>query len=84
MMNTVILRVGTFSFLVGSLVSQLGTTATAIDLPGFGSEKLINDTWGVPEYADWVISQISDREDVILLGHSFGGRITVASKHPHG
>ncbi|MBP9691563.1 alpha/beta hydrolase [Candidatus Woesebacteria bacterium] len=66
------------------LVSQLGTHASAIDLPGFGSQKLVSDSWGVPEYADWVISQISDREDIILLGHSFGGRIAaeIASKQP--
>lgn len=57
-----------------------------IDLPGFGKEPLVSTEWGVPEYTAWVKTQIEARspKDIVLLGHSFGGRITaeLASQHP--
>ncbi len=63
-----------------------GVSVIALDLPGFGDEPLVSNEWGVPEYADWVESKISEMKlnDVILLGHSFGGRISsyLASKRP--
>lgn len=58
------------------------------DLPGFGEEPLIDAGWGVPEYALWVEKKIEDlnlkEKSVIVLGHSFGGRIAgyLASKNP--
>jgi len=61
-------------------------TVIAIDLPGFGGEPLSNREWGIPEYAEWVEKYITTHElgNVILLGHSFGGRIAsyLASKNP--
>lgn len=60
--------------------------AEAIDLPGFGKEPLVSQEWGVPEYAKWVSEKLQkDRHgEIILLGHSFGGRIAsyIASKNP--
>jgi pimeloyl-ACP methyl ester carboxylesterase len=59
-----------------------------IDLPGFGAEPLVSDSWGVPEYAAWAkekIAALGDREnEVVLLGHSFGGRVAgfIASENP--
>lgn len=59
----------------------------AIDLPGFGKEPLADPEWGIPEYADWVKNKIEqlNTQDVILLGHSFGGRISsfIASENPN-
>jgi len=48
------------------------------DLPGFGSEPLINENWGVPDYAKWVEGYVSKKKlkRVVLIGHSFGGRIS--------
>ncbi len=48
-----------------------------IDLPGFGKEPLIDKNWGVPEYAQWAGDRIASlgKNEVVLLGHSFGGRI---------
>lgn len=60
----------------------------ALDLPGFGEEPLVSTEWGVPEYAQWVREQIESSDigvkNVILLGHSFGGRISayLASQNP--
>lgn len=56
------------------------------DLPGFGSEPLADPYWGIPEYGEWVRTKIEDlrESDIVLLGHSFGGRIAsyVASQNP--
>ena len=75
---------GQSSKLWSNLISQLGENATALDLPGFGNEPLVSDSWGVPEYADLVLNHISDDSHVVLLGHSFGGRIVaeIAAKRP--
>lgn len=57
-----------------------------LELPGFGGEPLVSSDWGVPEYAAWVRSKIESERlsEVILLGHSFGGRIAahIASERP--
>lgn len=57
-----------------------------IELPGFGNEPLVSEEWGVPEYANWVENKVraSGTRHVVLLGHSFGGRVAafIASKQP--
>lgn len=67
-----------------NLAQQLGKDSFAIDMPGFGEEPLVQDDWGVPNYAEWVTKKISKHREVILVGHSFGGRIAseIASKNP--
>ena len=63
------------------------TKIIALDLPGFGKEPIISPNWGIPEYANWVKEKIEavNLKDVVLLGHSFGGRIAsyVASVNPN-
>lgn len=72
------------TFINSFLVDEI----SAIDLPGFGQQDLISTDWGVPEYADWVTSQIETLnpapKSIVLLGHSFGGRISalIASRNP--
>lgn len=58
--------------------------AIALDMPGFGDEPLIENDWGIPEYAKWVDENISKYKQVVLLGHSFGGRVAteIASTNP--
>lgn len=62
--------------------------AVALDFPGFGKEPLIDDNWGVPDYANWLEQKImqlnTDKSPIILLGHSFGGRVSVdlAARNP--
>ena len=54
-------------------------TVHLFDLPGFGEAPLPPDSWGTSEYADLVQQYILDRLQgtVVLVGHSFGGRVTV-------
>lgn len=50
-----------------------------IDLPGFGKSQEPNSVWGIEEYTR-VIEQMIDKLGIsnpILLGHSFGGRISI-------
>lgn len=59
----------------------------SFDMPGFGQEPLTDSDWGIPEYANWVDEKIKkefSRENIILLGYSFGGRVAsyLASKRP--
>ena len=57
-----------------------------IDLPGFGESSEPKEVWGVYEYTLFVREIIKNLkiEDVILVGHSFGGRIALvyASEYP--
>lgn len=66
------------------------------DLPGFGHNQSVPSDWSIPEYAHWATTYIENKvlksptkdsyvpSKVILLGHSFGGRITsyIASQNP--
>lgn len=57
-----------------------------IDLPGFGKSKNPPETWDLSEYVKFVDRFIHAQgiSHLILLGHSFGGRIAIelASTHP--
>lgn len=63
---------------------MLGENAISFNMPGFGGEKKIDDNWGVPEYANWVVNKINNKKPIVLIGHSFGGRVAaeIASKKP--
>lgn len=51
----------------------------SIDLPGFGDEPLPSDKYNLDSYVEFVNKFLQSKkiEKVILLGHSFGGRIAV-------
>ena len=50
-----------------------------VDLPGFGEAPPPPDSWGTIEYADLVQQYVVEKVGgaVILVGHSFGGRVSV-------
>lgn len=60
----------------------------SFDLPGFGDTPLISPNWGIPEYSNWtkerIKKEVGEDSKIILLGHSFGGRIAshLASQNP--
>lgn len=51
----------------------------AFDLPGFGKTPEPLTAWNIDEYADFVIEFVKALElkNIILVGHSFGGRIII-------
>jgi pimeloyl-ACP methyl ester carboxylesterase len=62
-----------------------GSDAAVPDLPGFGATAAPDGPWGAPEYAD-ALAPLVEQEGrtVIVVGHSFGGRIAVllAARRP--
>jgi pimeloyl-ACP methyl ester carboxylesterase len=55
-----------------------GIDAVALDLPGFGSAPPPEAVWGSPEYAEAVAAVLDEMQArVLVLGHSFGGRVAV-------
>lgn len=54
-----------------------GLDAVAIHLPGFGPTEAPNSVWGTDDYARLVADAIEPLSPVVVVGHSFGGRIAV-------
>ncbi len=52
--------------------------AIAIDLPGFGGTPVPGEAWGSRRYAEALQPLLEDMQTrVVVLGHSFGGRVGV-------
>lgn len=65
---------GAYEYLCG-----LNRDVIAVDFPGFGSSDMPAEDWGIFDYAacmDAIINALST-EKVILVGHSFGGRVAL-------
>ncbi len=58
---------------------KLSHTIVALDLPGFGGTELPPVTWGVADYAQFVLRFCEKKgfQPDIILGHSLGGQIAV-------
>jgi pimeloyl-ACP methyl ester carboxylesterase len=56
-----------------------GHRACALNLPGFGGSEEPPAAWSVGDYADFVRDFLAERgiRSVTLIGHSFGGRISI-------
>jgi len=55
-----------------------GLDAIALDLPGFGASPPPPEAWGGSEYAKAVVPVVETMAaPVVVLGHSFGGRVAV-------
>jgi pimeloyl-ACP methyl ester carboxylesterase len=52
-----------------------GFDALAVDLPGFGATPEPPHAWTVAEYADQLAPLLSADAPLVLVGHSFGGRV---------
>ena len=87
-MNIVILHVwGHSAVMWQSFASKFhGQKVIVFDLPGFGTEPIISEKWGINDYANWVTQKLKAKKikEVVLIGHSFGGKIAseLAIRHP--
>lgn len=61
-----------------------GLDAVSIHLPGFGPAQAPDEVWGSGDYADLVAEAIAAFAPVVIVAHSFGGRVAVrlAARHP--
>ncbi|HML20802.1 MAG TPA: alpha/beta hydrolase [Aggregatilinea sp.] len=64
---------------VAQQLAPLGYEVHVLDLPGFGQTAPPPDVWGVADYARFVAAYLDAAElgSVYVLGHSFGGRISL-------
>ena len=51
--------------------------AVALDLPGFGSAPPPPEPWGSRDYAEALSPLLDELGPVVVLGHSFGGRVAI-------
>lgn len=70
-------NIGLFSNLIDLLSKKY--TVVAMDMPGFGGSQEPPSAWCVDDYVDFVIKFLADYDtkQVMLLGHSFGGRVII-------
>ncbi len=62
-----------------------GLDGVAVDLPGFGASPPPAQAWTTAEYAASLAPVLDEMDDaVVVLGHSFGGRVAthLAAAHP--
>lgn len=69
---------------VGKILSKNGFNVIIPDLPGFGKSDLPDFAWSVGDYLDFILKFIDFLESskkiskpFYLIGHSFGGRISI-------
>lgn len=62
---------------VRELVSKEGIEVIVPDLPGFKTETALKEPWNMDNYVNWFKNLSSDKEEFFLLGHSFGGRMSI-------
>jgi pimeloyl-ACP methyl ester carboxylesterase len=73
---------GDFAAVLGPASKEGACAAAALDLPGFGASPAPAAPWGSAQYAEVVVRVLEElapgpSEPVVLLGHSFGGRVAV-------
>src|SRR3954447_20289574 len=71
--------------LVGQgIADRLGTTVTALDLPGFGRSRCLDRPASMSSHREAVTALLGDLGPSIVLGNSMGGAtgVGVAARHP--
>lgn len=70
--------------MVSRLLEDANVPHTIIDLPGFGTEPYDQTVTDLQAAALWVQRKIDSfhiEQPIVLVGHSFGGRVAVALAH---
>jgi pimeloyl-ACP methyl ester carboxylesterase len=64
------------------LLRAAGAPTSVLKLPGF--ELPLEQPWGIDEYVDWLAKQLAQKQNIVLVGHSFGGHLaaTYAARYP--
>jgi pimeloyl-ACP methyl ester carboxylesterase len=52
-----------------------------LKIPGLTSK--LDETWDLDNYVEWLSEKLSNKKQAILLGHSNGGRISLAFAHKY-
>ena len=73
---------------VSRLLTERNCNHTVLDLPGFGSEPYDPSFTTVDDVADWLDQTLQEKFDsaqLILCGHSYGGRVAASylARHTH-
>ncbi|MCX6702688.1 MAG: alpha/beta hydrolase [Candidatus Wolfebacteria bacterium] len=67
-------------------LKERGIEAFVFGLPGFGEATPPKEPWAIDDYADYVLKKLESENigKFYLMGHSFGGRISIkiAANHP--
>ena len=65
------------------MLSERGISSEMLKIPGLSAP--LNEVWDLDNYVAWLDKELTGKEKVILLGHSFGGQISVryTAKYPH-
>lgn len=68
------------SFIV--LMQARGFDPVMLSVPGLTQE--IDKVWNIDDYVEWLEKELAAEKEIILLGHSNGGRLALAfaAKHP--
>ena len=68
------------------LLADRGVASVALDLPGFGASPPPDSAVGARLYGELILASLREiaESPLVLVGHSFGGRValSVASEHP--
>jgi len=79
-------RRGDDFILAASALADRGVASVTLDLPGCGASPLPDVAGGARHYAELITPALREisSEPLVLVGHSFGGRVAVvvASTHP--
>src|SRR5438270_12888927 len=71
---------------IQELFQKKGFTVYAPDLPGSADVKLTKEVMRIDDYIDFVLDFLKEHKikKIILIGHSFGGRVAAkfAGRHP--
>lgn len=64
---------------LGELFKKAGYRVFSPDFPGFGKEPLPKDAMNVDDYVGFIYDFLKKKKEkkVIIIGHSFGGRIAI-------
>lgn len=72
--------------MAAAALAEAGVDSVALDLPGFGASPPPLIAGGARHYAELVVATLREmaEEPLVLVGHSFGGRVAtvLSSRHP--